>query len=366
MSFPAAIDPRRIQLPRVSIPRVGVPSRRPSRIGLLAALLVLAVVLAGAWLLVRNSSLVAVQQVKIVGLSGYYDKDARAAVVDEAMQMTTMNFDDARVEQAAAQFVDVAGVHVETDFPHGATIRFDVRRPVLIARINGRAVTLSQAGEIINPTHAVAGLPKIETVGRIADDHVVSGRALQAVKVLGAAPDVLLRKVDKIDWGKLGIVVSLRGGPDLYFGTEDDAAAKWRDAATVLASEQSRGAAYLDLRVPGRTAVGGLGGAPLPEATNVSTDSTTDGAAATTTSTATDADQTRGAPADDHARNNPADSIDDDRAAACTDSCSRRWGGADRLTIGKSLLEPCITHKCTLNLQTVKLHLRVAYLSSQA
>ena len=60
------------------------------------ATIVLIAVLAGSWLLVRNSSLVAVRDVKVVGLSGYYDKQARSAVVAEAMQMTTMNFKDAR------------------------------------------------------------------------------------------------------------------------------------------------------------------------------------------------------------------------------------------------------------------------------
>lgn len=275
MSFPAAIDPRRIRAPRIELPRVAFSPRRPSRMGLIASLLVLALVLAGSWLLLRNSSLVAVQQVKIVGLGGYYDKDARNAVIDEATKMTTMNFDSSRVEEAAAQFVDVAGVHVQTDFPHGATIYVDVRRPVLIARINGRAVTLSQTGEIISPTHAVAGLPKIEASGQIENDRVTSGRALAAVHVLGAAPDILLRKVDAIRWGKLGIVVSLERGPALYFGDDTDAAAKWRDAAAVLASDSAQGAAYVDLRVPGRPAIGGLGGAPLPQATAVSADQAT-------------------------------------------------------------------------------------------
>lgn len=243
---------------------------RPSCFGVVIAALVLAAVIIGSFLLVRNSPLVAVNEVKIVGLSGYYERDARAAVVAEATQMTTMNFDAARVQEAASEFVDVAGVRVETDFPHGATIHVDVRRPVLVARLNGRTVTLSQSGEVIESPKSIAGLPQIEASSPLVGNRVTGGKALEAATVLGAAPDVLLRKVDTVRWGRLGIVVALEKGPDLYFGDAEDARRKWRDAAAVLASTQARGAAYLDLRIVGRPAVGGLGGAPKAEATEIS------------------------------------------------------------------------------------------------
>lgn len=263
MSFPQAIDLRgRARMPRISLRPIVARIHRPSRWGLIVSLLILAAVIAGGFMLVRNSSLVAVKEVKVVGLSGYYDKQARSAVVAEAMQMTTMNFDPARVEEAAGGFVDVAGVKVETDFPHSATIYVKVRRPVLVARLNGRTVTLSQDGEVITAATSVAGLPKIEASGNVVDGRVTGGKALSAARLLGAAPDVLMRKVDGIQWGKYGIVVSMHKGPDLYFGTSEDAKLKWRDAATVLASDAATGAAYLDLRVPGRPAVGGLGAAP--------------------------------------------------------------------------------------------------------
>lgn len=262
MSFPQAIDLRRARMPRISLRPNTARLRAPSRWTLLVSFLLLAAIVAGGFMLMRNSSLVEVREVKVVGLSGHYDKDARSAVVAEAMQMTTVNFNAERVQEAAAGFVDVAGVTVETDFPHGATIYLDVRRPVLVARLNGRTVTLSQEGEVITAATSVAGLPKIETSGSVVNNRVTGGKALAAAKLLGAAPDVLMRKVDAIKWGKFGIVVSMAKGPDLYFGTSEDATLKWRDAATVLASDAATGASYLDLRVPGRPAVGGLGAAP--------------------------------------------------------------------------------------------------------
>lgn len=288
MSFPEAIDPRRFRFERPAMPSVRLSMPQPSRMRIVLATVILLLVIAGSWLLVRNSSLVAVQQVKVVGLSGYYEKDARSAVVSEAMQMTTMNFDSAKIEEAAAQFVDVAGVHVETDFPHGAVIRVDVRRPVVVARLNGRTVTLSQTGEVIAAPQSIAGLPHIEASGSVTGNRVTGGKALEAATLLGAAPDVLLRKVDKVRWGKFGIVVELEKGVDLYFGDGADARRKWRDVAAVLASSSSRGAAYIDLRVAGRPAIGGLGGAPLAKSTAVSADATGADAATATDSTATD------------------------------------------------------------------------------
>jgi cell division protein FtsQ len=64
-------------------------------------------------------------------------------------------------------------------------------------------------------------------------------------------------------WGSEGLTVELRDGPPLIFGTRDDAPAKWAAAARVLAEPSAAGATYLDLRVPGRVAAGGLG--PVPQ-----------------------------------------------------------------------------------------------------
>ena len=71
-------------------------------------------------------------------------------------------------------------------------------------------------------------------------------------------------------------MVQLKNGPELVFGTDDDARAKWRAAARVLAETSAQGATYLDLRIPGRVAAGGLAPVvpeeenpnPLPEGQN--------------------------------------------------------------------------------------------------
>jgi cell division protein FtsQ len=93
---------------------------------------------------------------------------------------------------------------------------------------------------------------------RVADPHV-----LGALAVAAAAPPALARRTISIGSGPRGLNAKLESGPPLIFGSSEDAAAKWAGAARVLADPSSAGATYLDLRVPGRVAAGGLG--PLPE-----------------------------------------------------------------------------------------------------
>jgi hypothetical protein len=60
-----------------------------------------------------------------------------------------------------------------------------------------------------------------------------------------------------------GYVAELHDGPELIFGAATRLRAKWAAAARVLADLEARGASYVDLRIPGRPAVGGLAAATL-------------------------------------------------------------------------------------------------------
>ena len=53
-------------------------------------------------------------------------------------------------------------------------------------------------------------------------------------------------------------MAELRDGPELIFGDDSRRRAKWTAAARVLADPEAEGAAYVDVRIPGRPAAGGL------------------------------------------------------------------------------------------------------------
>ena len=55
----------------------------------------------------------------------------------------------------------------------------------------------------------------------------------------------------------------MRDGPELIFGDATRARAKWIAATRVLADPEAEGASYIDVRLPGRPAAGGLPAATL-------------------------------------------------------------------------------------------------------
>ena len=80
--------------------------------------------------------------------------------------MTTMNFDEQRIQRRRRRIRQRRRRDVETDFPHSATIYFDVRPTGVVGTVNGRTVTLSQNGESHHrQPQPVAGLPTIEASG---------------------------------------------------------------------------------------------------------------------------------------------------------------------------------------------------------
>ena len=79
------------------------------------------------------------------------------------------------------------------------------------------------------------------------------------VAVAGAAPMPLLLKIDSVVHVPAhGLVARLHSGPEIWFGGPGALAEKWRAAAVVLAQRSSRGASYVDVRMPSRPIAGGL------------------------------------------------------------------------------------------------------------
>ena len=58
--------------------------------------------------------------------------------------------------------------------------------------------------------------------------------------------------------GQDGLVIQMREGPELIFGDARHVRAKWIAATRVLADPDAEGASYIDVRLPGRPAAGGL------------------------------------------------------------------------------------------------------------
>jgi len=79
--------------------------------------------------------------------------------------------------------------------------------------------------------------------------------------------------------------VHLRNGPRLIFGNDSRPFAKWAAAAAVLADPSSKGATYVDVRLPGRPVAGGLAAETLAPLSSTGNDTSGQSNAGTTGTT---------------------------------------------------------------------------------
>ena len=227
-----------------------------------AAVLVTVGLLAGGWLWLRDSSFVRVDDVYVTGATTSEQVRIKAALERAARDMTTLHVREEALHDAVASYPSVAGLHVETDFPHGMRVEVLEHRPVAALDVDGNRTPVSGGGIVLNGVDADRALPTIRRT-QIPAKRVDDDRTKAALAVAAAAPEPLLERSERLSYGPDGLTIDLEDGPPLVFGTDRDAAAKWAAAARVLADPTAAGATYLDLRVPGRVAAGGLG--PVPQ-----------------------------------------------------------------------------------------------------
>jgi cell division protein FtsQ len=235
-------------------------TRRGRRIlRLLVGLVVLTAAVAAGWMWLRDSSLVEVRNVQITGVTASDGRQVKLALETAAQEMTTLHVNPRALRDATANLTSVKSLDVSTDFPHTLRIHVDERRPVAALAPKGEdRIPVTGDGVVMNGVAAERDLPNLVVGGSAVGAKVTDRRALRALTIAGAAPDELLQRISTLAVNKQGVVASLKNGPELVFGTDADARAKWVAAARVLAETSAAGATYLDLRIPGRVAAGGL------------------------------------------------------------------------------------------------------------
>jgi cell division septal protein FtsQ len=257
----------------------------------LLALLVASIALAAVYQLwFRDSALVEVQRVQVSGLTTADAKRVRAALTSTAKTMTTLHVDRGALDRAVESYPVVRALDVQPDFPHGLQIDVIEYQPAAIAVAGGVRVPVAGDGTILRGVSMDGHLPSIEVEGAIGSKSLDDPTARGAAAVAGAAPAVLRTRIDNVEHTGEGFVANLRDGPELIFGSPARLRAKWAAAARILADLEARGATYLDLRLPGRPAVGGLAAetvTPVAPADAIGTSPTTTAPTTTTTPTTT-------------------------------------------------------------------------------
>lgn len=236
-----------------------VPRRLRPRV--VATLALVVALLAGGWLWLRDSSLVAVTRVTVLGAAGPDAGAVRAALSAAARNMTTLDVDTGQLHVAVAPYPEVRALGVSTRFPHGLRIEVVERSPVAAVTVAGRRIAVGADGTLLRGSAGSASLPEIPLGVPPGGRRLTERSARDAVTILAGAPWQLLGRLSQVTTqAPHGVVAQLRNGPAVYFGDPSLIAAKWRALIAVLADPGSAGAAYVDVSDPQR-AVAGAGGA---------------------------------------------------------------------------------------------------------
>jgi cell division protein FtsQ len=237
------------------LPRPSLRRRPPVRaVAGCAAVLVL---LGGGWLWLRDSSLVAVRQVSVSGLTGTDAPRVRAALEDAARDMTTLHVRSSQLKTAVEPFAAVQTIEAHADFPHRLRIVVHEHAAVGAIAAGSQRVAVAADGTLLRGT-PTRGLPVIAMPVSPGGDRLGDREALRAAALLASAPGPLRARIRRVYEGPRGLTAPLQNGPVLYFGGADRLRAKWTAATVVLGDKSSAGATYVDVRLPERPAAGGL------------------------------------------------------------------------------------------------------------
>jgi cell division protein FtsQ len=221
-------------------------------VGAVAAL----ALLAGAWVWLRDSPLVAVERVSVTGLVGPDAGQIRGALDLAARNMTTLDVRLSQLRTAVAPYPVVKDLRVSTQFPHGIRIHVIEQLPVGALVAGGQAVAASADGTLLSDV-PTASLPAIPLSSLPGGSHVTDPTVLDALALVAATPPRLLARISQVSTiSPHGLVAQLRSGPSIYFGAPSNFAAKWAAATEVLAAPGSEGATYIDVSDPSRPAAG--------------------------------------------------------------------------------------------------------------
>ena len=241
-----------------------MPSRRARRGRVwrrraVAAAILVAVLVSGYYLWLRDSSLFEVRDVTVTGATAN-EEEIASVLTEEAHGMTTLHVDVDALTRAAQQFPTIASISADSTLLHGLEIKITERLPVAVAKIEGRPVAISADGYLLRRVDFdPKELPPIHVEGSPAVRLDFDGQ--EQAGILGAAPEELRSQIADVtyDPDRGGVVAQLSEAPELRFGDSSRPEAKWAAAAAVLGSPDLGGPSYIDVSVPDRPVAGGIG-----------------------------------------------------------------------------------------------------------
>lgn len=230
-----------------------------ARTAALAAAATLLLLVSGYWFWFRDSSFARVTDVYVTGVDGPQARAIRSALESAALGQSTLRVRTEDLRDAVSTYPVVRSVTAEGDFPHKLTIDVELNLPVGVLQSPSGRKPVAADGLLLPDVPVTGGLPTLDTQAPLPPARLTGGKAFQLVRLAALAPAPLRRRIERVSVHRqYGIVAVLRDGPELRFGDSTRLPAKWAAATRVLASVASKGAKYVDLRLPERPAAGGL------------------------------------------------------------------------------------------------------------
>ncbi len=216
------------------------------------------IVLGFGYMWLRDSSLVEVKTVKIGGVTKSDPKALSDEIKRAAKSMTTLHIDNDALARVADRYPAIKEIRADPALPDKMTL--NVVHHSLIARVttsSGTAV-VTDTGAVVEGAKGV-NLPRIRVQQKVTGDKMTGATSKASLALLVATPASWRKQVKSVYVGESGLIVVMRKGPRIYFGEGTDPKRQWLAASRLLAEPSVRGATYIDVSSPERSAVGGLG-----------------------------------------------------------------------------------------------------------
>lgn len=190
----------------------------------------LAIIVGVAWWLLYFSHWFVVTQITVLGAKRV-PADQVAAVANSAINQPLIKVKLKDIQADVEKIAEIESVSVERGWPHTVLVTIKERKPVAVAMSHGRYVLVDNLGFAAGPK--LKDAPKGFTV----IDGVASTPGMtSAVAILKEIP-----KSWKIDWvgvrSQDSVVVHLKNGADITFGSGENAKQKVRVAQALLANK---------------------------------------------------------------------------------------------------------------------------------
>jgi cell division protein FtsQ len=259
----------RPSLPEVH-PRAWLAHVAPTRQSLAIGFGMLAVAL-GGYLIARESSLFAIDQIEVKGGSPQIAGQVRQALASVAGR-PLVGLDGSAVLQTVDALPTVMSASYDRAFPHTLRITVVAERPAAVLRRGPDSWLVSMRGRVMErlPAATLPRLPRIwlstRTSVRIGAELTAAGGAT-AAHAAGLA-GAFAARVASASYRDGELVFHLRSGVEVLLGGGDDVKLKVAVADQVLALLPS-GSTFVDVSNPGRP-VSGIG-SPLSDVPSTST-----------------------------------------------------------------------------------------------